>query len=154
MDAFPHRYVVKASGRSTGAVELSADAVPPLLSASPRQFDGPGDRWSPETLLVGAVADCFILTFRAIARASQLAWTSLDCDVTGTLDRIDRVTQFTGFTLRARLEVPQGVNADLARRALEKAERNCLITSSLKGPVHLDATVDVAEFATAGVPAG
>lgn len=154
MDTFPHRYVVKARGRVAGAVEVSADGLPPLLSASPRQFDGPGDRWSPETLLAGAVADCFILTFRAIARASQLEWTSLDCDVTGTLDRVDRVTQFTRFDLRARLAVPRGVNADLARRALEKAERNCLITSSLKGPVHLDSAVDVEELSEVGVPAG
>jgi organic hydroperoxide reductase OsmC/OhrA len=146
MDAFPHRYVVKASGRIAGAVELSTDGAPLLSSASPRQFDGPGDRWSPETLLVGAVADCFILTFRAIARASQLEWTSLDCHVTGTLDRVDRVTQFTGFNLQACLAVPYGVNPEVASRLLEKAERNCLITSSLKGPVHLDTTVDVAEL--------
>lgn len=85
------------------------------------------------------------LTFRAVARASDLPWTSLDCDVTGTLDRVDRVTYFSGFDVRARLTVPEGVNAELARRALEKAERNCLITSSLKGPVHLDAAVEVEE---------
>ena len=154
MDAFPHRYVVKASGQVAGAVELSADDVSPLLSASPRQFGGPGDLWSPETLLVGAVADCFVLTFRAVARASQLEWTSLECAVTGTLDRVERATQFTGFDLRARLMVPPGVSPDAARRVLEKAERNCLITSSLKGPVHLDATIAVAELTMAGVLAG
>ena len=92
MQALPHRYRVKGAGRITGDVELTAERLTMLQSASPAEFDGPGDRWSPETLLVGAVADCFILTFRAIAKASRLSWISLDCDVTGTLDREDRVT--------------------------------------------------------------
>jgi uncharacterized OsmC-like protein len=80
-----------------------------------------------------------------------LSWLSLDCDVTGTLDRVDRVTQFTHFDLTAHLVVPAGVDADAARHALEKAERNCLISSSLKAAVVLDARVEVA--AELGVPA-
>ena len=153
MQALPHRYRVKGEGRNTGDIELTADRLTMIQSASPAEFDGPGDRWSPETLLVGAVADCFILTFRAIAKASRLSWTSLDCDVTGTLDRVDRVTQFTRFEMAAHLEVPAGVDAAAARQALEKAERNCLISSSLKAPVALDATVEIAEPAEQRVPA-
>ena len=145
MQALPHRYRVKGTGRITGDVELTAERLATLRSASPAEFDGPGDRWSPETLLVGAVADCFILTFRAVAKASGLAWISLDCDVTGTLDRVDRVTQFTHFDMTARLTVPAGVDAERARHVLEKAERSCLITSSLKATVALDATVEIAE---------
>ena len=106
MQALPHRYRVKGTGRITGDVELTADRLTMLRSASPAEFDGPGDRWSPETFLVGAVADCFILTFRAVANASKLSWISLDCDVTGTLDRVDRVTLFTHFDMTAHLVVP------------------------------------------------
>ena len=145
MQAFPHRYRVKGAGGVTGVVELTADRLPMLPSASPIEFDGPGDRWSPETLLVGAVADCFILTFRAVAKASRVSWISLDCEVTGTLDRVDHVTQFTRFDIAARLVVPAGENADQARRALEKSERTCLVSSSLKGSIGLDASVDVGD---------
>lgn len=145
MQALPHRYRVKGTGRITGDVELTAERLAMLRSASPAEFDGPGDQWSPETFLVGAVADCFILTFRAVANASKLSWISLDCDVTGTLDRVDRVTQFTHFAMTAHLVVPAGVDADAARHALEKAERNCLISSSLKAPIALDATVEIGD---------
>ena len=145
MQAFPHRYRVKGAGRVTGDVELTAERLTSLRSASPVEFDGPGDRWSPETLLVGAVADCFILTFRAIAKASRLSWISLDCEVTGTLDRVDHVTQFTRFDITARLVVAAGEDADRTRHALEKSERNCLISTSLKGSIRLDASVEVGE---------
>ena len=141
MQALPHRYQVKASGQATGDVELTAERLAVLRSATPAEFGGPGDRWSPETLLVGAVADCFILTFRAIAKASKLPWISLDCEVTGTLDRVDNVTQFTHFNMTAHLVVPDGTDERLARRALEKADRGCLISTSLKGSVTLDAAL-------------
>ena len=144
MQEFPHRYRVTAAGAVEGDIELTAERLPRLRSASPAEFGGPGDRWSPETLLVGAVADCFILTFRAVARASKLPWTSLQCDVTGTLDRVDRVTQFTHLNVHAHLTVPAGTSADQARRTLEKAERGCLISNSLKGAIHLEPEVDIA----------
>ena len=153
MHALPHQYRVTGTGRSTGDVELTAERLTTLRSASPAEFDGPGDRWSPETFLVGAVADCFILTFRAVANASRLSWISVECDVTGTLDRVDRVTMFTHFDMAVHLVVAAEVDADRARHALEKAERNCLIASSLKASVAMNATVEIAEPAELRVPA-
>ena len=153
MQALPHRYRVKGTGRLTGDVELTAERLTTLRSASPAEFGGPGDRWSPETFLVGAVADCFILTFRAVANASRLSWISVECDVTGTLDRVDRVTMFTHFDMAVHLVVAAEVDADRARHALEKAERNCLIASSLKASVAMDATVEIAEPVELRVPA-
>ena len=137
MQQFPHRYHASADGTPDGDIPLSSRGLPSLRTASPTEFGGPGDQWSPETLLTGAVADCFVLTFRAVASASRLRWSALHCEVTGTLDRIDKVTQFTGFDLTARLDVPEGGDRQLAQTALEKAERNCLVSSSLKGMVHL-----------------
>ena len=144
MQDLPHHYTVAAAAEADGDIELRAAHVPNLRPASPVEFDGPGDRWSPETLLVGALGDCFAITFRGVARASKLPWTSLRCAVTGTLERVDRATQFTAFELHAHLDVPPGTNVEHAQRVLEKAERNCLITNSLKGAVCLVTEIDVA----------
>ena len=145
MQNFPHHYAVTATGSVLGDVELHAERLPLLPSASPPEFDGPGDRWSPETLLVAAIGDCLILTFRVVARGSGLAWTSLDCAVTGTLDRVERTTRFVAFDIRAILRVPSDTDPERARRALEKAEQNCLISNSLNGAIHLTPTIEVAE---------
>ena len=144
MQDFPHHSSVIASGDPDHDVALEAERLPALRSAPPAEFGGPGDRWSPETLLVAAVAGCFVLTFRAVARASRLSWTSLTCEVNGTLDRVERVTQFTHVAVRVSLSVPAGTDEDQARRALEKAERSCLIAQSLKAAVELHAEVTMA----------
>ena len=144
MQAFPHRYTVAANSRTEGDVSLESARLPSLASAAPAEFDGPGDHWSPETLQVAAVADCFTLGFRAIAKASKLDWVSLRCEVEGTLDRVERVMQFTAFEVRASLRVPPGTDAERARGLLEKAERTCLIANSLKAKAHLETKVEVA----------
>jgi organic hydroperoxide reductase OsmC/OhrA len=141
MQKYPHYYRVTAAGGATGDVTLESPNLPTLATAAPTEFGGPGDRWSPETLLAGAVADCFILTFRAVARASKLSWSALRCEVSGTLDRVGSTPRFTEFSLHVRLEVPAGVDEQDALRTLERAERSCLITQSLTGRSHLDATV-------------
>lgn len=142
MKSFPHEYVITAVGSPDGALELRADRLPVLHSAPPPEFGGPGDRWSPETLLVAAVADCFVLTFRGVARALELPWISLHCEARGSLDRVERVPQFTRFRLRVHLSVVEGTSQELARRALEKAEHGCLITNSLKGTTELETAVE------------
>ncbi len=145
MKSLPHHYAIAASSGAKGNVDLTSPGLTPIDSAPPAEFGGPGDRWSPETLLVAAVADCFILTFRAIARASKLDWVSLSCDVDGVLDRVDNVTRFTEFRLRAVLDAPPGTDEQKVLRLLEKSERSCLITKSLTAENHLDATVRIAE---------
>jgi organic hydroperoxide reductase OsmC/OhrA len=139
MHPYPHRYAVAASAGPEGDVALESARLPSLASAPPPEFDGPGDRWSPETLLVAALADCFILTFRSIARASKLPWVSLRCEVEGTLERVERVSRFTAFHIRASLRVPAGGSEEQAMRLMERAEQTCLVTNSLKGTVRLEA---------------
>lgn len=144
MQELPHHYKVAASGGPDGATTLSAEGLDAIPSASPAEFGGPGDRWSPETLLVAAVAGCFILSFCAIARASKLSWTSLECEVNGTLERVEGALKFTRFAIRATLGVPPDTNEERAHRLLEKAEKSCLVTNSLSGETRLDATVQTA----------
>jgi peroxiredoxin-like protein len=144
MQDFPHHYKAAALARAEGEVSLESPGLATLQSSAPAEFGGPGGRWSPETLLVAAMADCFVLSFRAIAHASKLEWLSLRCEVDGTLDRIERAMQFTGFAVKATLQVAPGTNQERARGLLEKAEKACLISNSLKGKVALDASVEVA----------
>jgi len=142
MHPFPHRYQVHASARPDGDVPITAPRVPALQTAPPTEFDGPGDRWSPEQLLCASVADCFVLSFRAIAKGSKFAWSALECDVEGTLNRVEGKSYFTQFVIKARLTVPAGTDRDRATKLLEKSEQVCLISSSLIAEKKVEATVE------------
>lgn len=144
MQAFPHRYRVEALATCEGLVTVASSGLDPLATAPPSEFGGPGDRWSPETLLVASVVDCFVLTFRAVARASSYGWIGLRCEAEGELDRVDRTTRFTRIVLRAFLEVPAAADFEKGERLLDKAERTCLVTNSLVCPVELEPHVSTA----------
>ena len=137
MKKLPHHYSAIASASTQGDVSLSSSGLETIQSAPPKDFGGPGDKWSPETLLVSAIADCFVLSFRAIARASKLEWKFLDCEVQGVLDKSDGVTQFISFTVSASLLVSNETSTERADKILDKAEKFCLITNSLSAEVHL-----------------
>jgi peroxiredoxin-like protein len=142
MDAFPHHYRVGFATAATDAtLGLTSPGLSTLPAAPPAEFGGPGDRWSPETLLVGAIASCFALSFRSVADASKFEWRSLRCEVDGTLDRQDRVIRFTAVALEVELEIDAGASVERAERLLHKAEEICLITNSLNAEVSFQARV-------------
>jgi len=141
MHPYPHRYVASAKGAATGEVAVDSPSLSTIRTAPPPEFDGPGGVWSPETLFVASIADCYILTFRALARAAGVEWTELACRVEGVLDRVERVTQFTQYTTHATLRIPAGVDEAKATDLLHRAEERCLIANSLKGKREVVATV-------------
>jgi organic hydroperoxide reductase OsmC/OhrA len=149
MHPLPHHYDVTITAGEKSPAEITSRGLSAFLSGPPVEFGGPGNLWSPETLTVAAVADCFVLTFRAIAAASRLRWNSIVCDATGTVDRSEGVTRFTGVQLRVKLVLPEGTDLDKARTLMEKAEKACLVGNSLKCHVGLAAEITVEEPALA-----
>jgi len=143
MHPLPHVYRAAAAAAPEGLITLTSPSLDDLSSAPPVEFDGPGGRWSPETLLLAALADCLSLTFRAVAKASRLEWTAIRCEVEGTLDRADKAMQFTRFDTVATITVPKGIEESAVRRAMEKSERNCIISSSLKAQSVVEVVVVV-----------
>jgi organic hydroperoxide reductase OsmC/OhrA len=141
MKPYPHNYVACATGKSRGTVETTSPGLAAFDIAPPPEFGGPTGRWSPETLLCAAIADCFILTFRALSRAAHFDWLQLECRLEGMLERVEQKSQFTRYTTLARLTLSPGANADKARELLKQAEDACLIANSLSGARVLEARV-------------
>jgi organic hydroperoxide reductase OsmC/OhrA len=141
MKPYPHNYQVSAHGSTAGTVPVASQGVPDIQTAPPPEFDGPGDVWSPETLLVAAVANCFIFTFRAVSRAAHFEWEQLECTVDGVLERVSGVAQFSRFSTHATLTVKVGADSAKAQELLQRAEKGCLVANSLRAERHLEAEV-------------
>ncbi|HEY7540971.1 MAG TPA: OsmC family protein [Methylomirabilota bacterium] len=143
MKPLPHRYEVRIAGGPVGRATLASPGVPDLVTAAPADFGGPGDAWSPEQLLLASVNACFLLTFRAIAQASRIEFTSLAVDGEGIVDRGNGRMRFTEIVLHPRLALPAGADPTRVRWALEKAEKTCLVSASLSTPIRLEPEIAV-----------
>ena len=145
MEPFPHHYTVTASGdKAASNITVAASGLAELSTDAPSEFGGPGDQWSPESLLIAAVADCFVLTFRAIAQGSRVQWNQIQCQATGTLDRIDREPKFTEIQLHVTVTPKGDISTERVQRILEKAEDSCLITNSLSATVAMTSDIQFA----------
>jgi organic hydroperoxide reductase OsmC/OhrA len=145
----PHHYLVLAHGTPAGPVQVSAQGVAELTTHAPPEFGGPEGFWSPETLFAGAIADCYILSFRAVARVSKLEWQKLSVEVDAILERAEGSLRFTHVVVRPRLVLAAGGSESLARTVLQKAKSSCLVTNSLTATCEVHGTVELAEPAAA-----
>lgn len=131
MQELPHQYHVKASGKSDDSLTISLNNLADLPIAAPLQFGGPGDKYSPEDLFMASISSCFVLSFRAIARASKLNWSSIECHSQGTLDRVDGKNKFTKVITEVTLVIAESESTETAERLLHKADKSCLVANSL-----------------------
>ncbi|MBP7345290.1 MAG: hypothetical protein RL135_511 [Bacteroidota bacterium] len=112
--------------------------------ATPPEFpNGIPGIWSPEHLLVAAVNSCYMTTFLAIAENFKLAFESLDCKAVGLLEQPEGKYLITTVLLKPVLVINDEHNAEKAMRVLEKTEKACLISNSIKANIKLDAVVKV-----------
>jgi organic hydroperoxide reductase OsmC/OhrA len=142
------RYRVGVAWEGGRITTVTSTDKPDLAVATPPEFkDGVPGVWSPEDLLVAAVASCFAVTMVAVAERRDLPLYELEVTGTGHLtQRDDGRFGFVAVELTAHIKTAEP-SIDALRRAAKYAERACLISMALDVPVHLDAVVQPVERA-------
>jgi len=137
----PHTYTVNVNGKPDVLLSTLGDILPSINMAPPKEFDGPGDQWSPEELLMASLSSCFILSFKAIARASKLQWHDLHCESSGILDKVESKVQFTQIFTKVTLLISDENDIVKADKLLRKVEESCFISNSLSSELHFECDI-------------
>src|SRR5437762_13833528 len=129
-DNYPYRVVAWwTSGRTGLAKCISAPNA--IHFAAPHQFGGLEGRWTPEDLLLGAIASCFTTTFRALSEYSRFEYADLEVEVEGTIRKVESGYSFIGIAISPKLTIPNEEGRELALRLLHKGEQLCLVSRAL-----------------------
>ena len=130
------------SGR-TGITK--SDSAPNAIHfTAPVAFGGIEGRWTPEDLLLGAVASCFTTTFRALAEHSAFEYTDLQTEVEGTVNRTGSDYNFTNIMIRACVTIPAPEEEARALKLLNKTKSACLVSRALSIQQTFEAVVTIA----------
>lgn len=125
---------------------LDAEEVPRTINfAAPPEFGGEPGLWTPEHLLLGAVATCYVATFRAIAEASKLVCDHMEVSAEGTIEKQEGGFRFTKIVLKPALRIDNAEDRERAERLIVKAERACLISRSLSCEMIVKAQIEIQE---------
>lgn len=121
------------------------DVLPEFEVAPPPQFGGPGGRWTPEHLFVGAATTCWLTTFLAYAEKSRLEVVAVEAEGEAIVERGDdgRVS-IPRLLLRPRVTLAREEDRDKADKMIRKAEETCLIARAMRATVELEPEVLVA----------
>jgi len=140
-----HTFSVAATWEGGRRGEVAAEDIrPPIRFSTPPEFKGDPGYWTPEHLLLAAVASCYVATFYALAE-SKLGFIGLEILVEGTLGKREGKMKFTSIVLKPTVRIARHEDGELANRLAAKAEEGCLIARSLACPVHLETSVRPAE---------
>lgn len=138
----PKSYKYPTSVRWTGEKKgaLTVAGKPPVEVATPPEFKGHEGIWSPEDLFVAAVNSCIMTTFLAFAGRAGLAFEGYESEAEGALEFVDDRLVFTKIVVRPRVTLRPGADRKQAEEILHKAEKNCLVSNSLRTEVILEPT--------------
>ena len=144
MTDIDHTYRMKIDWLADREGVARAEGLPGLHVGAPPEFGGRSGVWTPEHLLVGAVASCFLTTFLAVAELSGLPLVTVEVPAEGSLARgEDRRYRFERVTLRPRILLAGEEDRERARRLVDKAEAACLVTRSLATEVVVEPVLEV-----------
>ena len=141
-----HKYHVVAWWSSGQTGIAKSDSAPTAIHfAAPPQFGGLEDRWTPEDLLMTALASCFTTTFHAIAGYSKFEYTDLEVEAEGTVSKTGTGYSFSEIAIRPRLTIPNEDKRERAISLLQKAKELCLVSRALATPQNFETRVEISK---------
>lgn len=148
-----HRFRVEAwwaSGRT--GIAKSSSAPNAIHFTSPPAFGGLEGRWTPEDLLLGAVASCYTTTFRTLADYSKFAYNDLQVEVEAVVNKAETGYNLAEVCIRANLMISREEEQERALKLLHKAKGLCLVARALAIKQNFEPAVKFA-IPAAGSPA-
>lgn len=146
MEKESHQFRITASWLSGRTGIAKCDTVPSVVRfAAPTHFGGPEGRWTPEDLLLTAVASCYTSTFRALADYSRFEYADLEVEATGTVHKLNSGYAFGEIVTHPVLTIVRAEDHERALRLLEKAHSLCLVARALSAKHSFLPTIEAIE---------
>lgn len=139
--SFTYRTSVEWLGRRAGM--LSSQAKMPFRVASPPEFRGEPDVWSPEDLFVAAIDTCLMMTFASKAEKKQLAIDGYMSEAEGVLEFVGDGYQFTKVTVKPTILITDSRFAPEIVRTVQEAHRDCLVARSCSAEIIVQPDIEL-----------
>lgn len=135
-----HRYALSSRWVKEKIVTIEVDGKPDFEVATPPDFwtDSPKEIISPEDLFVASAVACYGVSLSGVATRFHADFTSFTVKGIGTLKKGEFGWEFEQITISPRIIVPSQKDRKRMEKAAERAHQYCVVSNSMKCPVHLD----------------
>ena len=125
---------VTYSGDKKGVIKTPGK--PDMEISPPAEFGGPEGVLTPEDLFIASLNSCLMLTFLSICRTSRIKITSYSSEAVGMIEKSNNKHAFTGINISVDIKA-EGADRQKLGRLLDIAEKNCIISNSIKTKVNI-----------------
>ena len=132
------------------AHDVAVDGRATIAGSSDPAFRGDPTRWTPEHLLVAALAQCHMLWYLHLCAEVGVVVTGYVDRAHGTMTETGGGGRFDEVVLRPAVRVTAPSMLAAATSAHTEAHRRCYIANSVNFPVRHEPTIDVAGPARPG----
>jgi len=136
MIKFPMKFEVEAKASSGVSSQWIAekDQLPPIPSAIPPEFRGPGGGYSPEDLFGIAILNCLIALYKVYCEKSKVSFEEIKAKAILTADKDPSSVSFYISHVDIFLEISGSSDIEKGKTLLDSAIRDCPISNSVKSP--------------------
>jgi len=144
-----HVYRVAAWWTSGRTGLAKSDSAPNAIHfTAPTEFGGLEGRWTPEELLLAAVAGCYTTTLRAIAWTAQFNFTDLQVEASGTVHKAESGWNFSQIVVRPNLKIASADERERALDLLKRAEKLCLVSRAIGTTLKFEPQLEIVKPAS------
>ena len=115
------------------------------------ELGGLQGRWTPEQLLLCALAGCFTTTFHDVARAAKFEFTDLEVEIEGSVRRVRGAgCNFSEILIRPTLTVQTEEQRETGLTLLRRAKSVCMISRAITVPQTMEPAVETIKVPVEG----
>ena len=137
------QYETTTVWRSGKEGRLHEAGKPEIAIATPHEFGGPQNLWSPENLLTGAVGACLMTSTLHFLEKERVDLRSYMSNTKGTMQKTREGLAFTSIDVEVSITVGADDDVEKAQRAAEMAKQSCPVSKAMKCPVNVNPRVNV-----------
>jgi organic hydroperoxide reductase OsmC/OhrA len=145
-----HEYRVTAwwSSARTGLAK-SDSALNAIHFTAPPEFGGLEGRWTPEELLLSALAGCYTTTFWVIAGYAKFPFADLEVAVKGVIHKLGSGYGFREATLQPKLTILREDDRERGLDLLNRAKQLCLVARALAMEQKFEPKIEIGQPSSA-----
>ncbi len=98
-------FTTRTAWRARKECSIHARNNPAVIVATPPEFDGPQDTWSPEELFVASVGSCLMSTFLYFAETGGVEFQLYQSTSRGLMEKTPEGLRFTKIEVDIEIDV-------------------------------------------------
>ena|SRR6516165_4704945 len=108
------------------------DASDSIKVGLPDVFGGEKDEWNPEHLFLASISSCYMTTYLSFAKKMNFDIAHFSCHTIGQVTLVGGRYEFTRIDVYPKVFIPKNELYHKASLAMEKTQKYCLISNSVK----------------------